>query len=275
VIAILGALQSELKPFHRYARLETLRRTPAASFAEGRWHGHDVVLVRTGIGKVHAAMGTQATLDRYAPERIVVVGSAGALDESLPLGTILIPREVAPHDVGSFFPDGFRPGGRTVATPGGWKRFVQAFPCASEWVAAALACAREQNLPAVEGRLVTGDQAVFSTTQRDWLRRTFDALAVDMESAAIAQVAAAHDVPLLVLRALSDYAGDETGFDTTPLRKATGDKPAVLGAVSRRLHHANFSLRHPRSAWRRRRFEQGVASAADNVALLLDKMWRE
>jgi len=272
VIAILGALQSELNPLRRYAHLEKPIRTPAASFVEGRWHGHDIVLVRTGIGKVHAAMATQATLDRYTPERIIVVGSAGALDESLPLGTVLIPREVAPHDVGSYFPDGFRPGGRMVATPEGWKQFVQAFPCASEWVAAALACAREQNVPAIEGRLVTGDQAVFSTAQRDWLRRTFDALAVDMESAAIAQVAAAHNVPLLVLRALSDYADDKTGFDTTPLQKTASSKPVSLRAAIRWLHRADFLLRHPRSAWRRHRFGQGVMAAADNVALLLDKL---
>lgn len=276
MIAILAALQSELEPLRRYVRLEAPVRTPAATFAPGRWHEREIVTVRTGVGKVHAAMATQSVLDRYSPARIVVIGSAGALTDELPLGTILVPREVAPHDVGTFFPGGFRPGSRLVGTPPGPRVFVRTFPCAAGLVEAALTCGRNHGLPVRDGKLLSGDQAIFSTARRDWLRRTFNALAVDMESAAVAQIAAAHGVPLLVLRAISDHAGDQTGFDTTPLHQATDALlPSIMGRTIGLAQRARYLLTHPRSAWRRHRFQRGITAASENVALLLDDLLRE
>jgi hypothetical protein len=145
----------------------------------------------------------------------------------------------------------------------------RAFVADPDLVALALTAARSLGLEAHEGPVVTGNQAVFSTARKRWLQQAFDALAVEMETAAVAQVAVAHGLPWGAIRAISDTADDSLTLDYSRLNVyLDGDRPRWRYQVSRLF----YLLVHP-AAWRRlRRLRRGLAAAAEGAALVVETM---
>jgi hypothetical protein len=121
------------------------------------------------------------------------------------------------------------------------------------------------------GTIVTGNQVIFATARKRWLHRTFDALAVEMETAAVAQVAVAHRLPWIAVRAISDTADDDLALDYGRLRLYLDDeRPAWRCRAGRWTYLAT----HP-GAWRRlRRLSRGLALASEQAARLVEAMLR-
>jgi len=202
-------------------------------FITGTMAGEAVVLHLCGMSMVNAAMSTQLILDRFNVQRIIVCGIAGGADPALEVGTVAIPARWAQYLEATFARDlgGEAYGPDILADGHGLKNFGMIFPHAADmrsggkgsrrklWFevdADLLAAARglKEDGLAVGGSGVSGPVFVDNAAFCAYLFETFAARAVDMETAAVAQVAHANDVPFLAVRGLTDRAGAEAGPNT-------------------------------------------------------------
>lgn len=207
VTAILSALPEEQQGL--LARLENARSQTLAGrrFHQGRLAGVEVVLVLSGIGKVAAAATTSLLCDRFGVSALLFTGVAGGLAPGVQVGDVVVGTQFLQHDLDAspIFPRWEVPGG-------GISRLS-----ADAGLAALLQGAARQSQPQRRchaGLIVSGDRFVSSAAESVRLCADLpDALAVDMESAAVAQVAADHGTPLAVLRSISDRADDAAHLD--------------------------------------------------------------
>lgn len=183
----------------------------------GHIGGLDVALMRCGIGKVHAALGANALVGLFRPGIVISSGVAGGLDATLHPGDVVAATEIAYHDV--------------WCGEGNVLGQVQGLPPRFACAADAVEAARRGG--ARTGLVVSGDRFVQASGELSAIKAAFpEALAVDMESGAIAQTCHILGVPFLALRAISDVVGDssqasqykgfwdtlaERSFDTTRL----------------------------------------------------------
>jgi adenosylhomocysteine nucleosidase len=180
----------------------------------------DVVLVESGIGKVNAAVVTTQLILQHKPEVILFTGVAGGLDPDLGVGDVVIGERAIQHDAGVRFD------GRLDAHQAGHIPFFNPTHTLGYYPSPALLETAKKALDqvafsevlgrlprSVVGVILTGDQFISSPIERERLHREFGAHAVEMEGAAVAQVADRFDVDCLVVRALSDMAGDDSELD--------------------------------------------------------------
>ena len=166
----------------------------------GKYKNHEIYLAQSGIGKVQAGMTTTLINERYQPDFIVNSGSAGGIGEGLHVGDVVISNKMAYHDVDA---TGF---GYKVGQLPQQELYFDADPDYVDGIAAA---AKRTGLTAHVGLIVTGDQFVDSKEKIATIKKSFpDALAAEMEGAAVAQVCTQFKTPFVVIRSMSDV-GDE------------------------------------------------------------------
>ncbi len=221
-IGILCALPEELRLYREEVERATAATHGWIEVVRGTLAGCRVVLVESGIGKVNAASAATVLVERYACDRLLLSGVAGALDPALSIGDVVVGTRVVQHDYGRADDDGivaYQPGGAPV--PGAGDRV--GWPLRADLLAHVHAALAEEPLPGIRARsgdvphvpavhfgtIATGDVFVASDAVRERIRARFGALAVDMESGAMAQVAERYGVAWLVVRAVSDLAGRE------------------------------------------------------------------
>ncbi len=235
-----------------YAALEGAVRDPHAfaingmTFVTGTLDGKAIVLMKSGVSEVNAAMTTQLVLDRFAVRRIVFSGIAGGVDPSLAIGDVVVPEDWGQYLEASFArktPAGWHPPESFAGAPANWqfiyprgttvanaatpaRRFftMQADPAlialARKVVPGVVlsACVEtaghQQCLPrppriSVGGTGVTAGIYADNAEYREYLFTAWHARVLDMESAAVIQVAYANTVPAIVFRSLSDLAGGD------------------------------------------------------------------
>jgi adenosylhomocysteine nucleosidase len=193
--------------------------------AEGHLDEVEVVVTEAGVGKVNAAIAVTLLVERYGCRCVVFTGVAGGLDPSLSIGDVVIANHLVQHDTGVLAESGlerYQPGHVPFFNP--VLRFGYTPP--GPLMDRVRHRVEDLRLPAIDlgdgvvrepelvlGRVLTGDQFVDSATARDRLHRDIGGVAVDMESAAVAQTAEALGVDYLVIRALSDLAGADSTTD--------------------------------------------------------------
>jgi adenosylhomocysteine nucleosidase len=179
----------------------------------GRHGGADVALAQCGIGKVNAAAAATLLLAVHGAEALIFSGVAGGLDPALEVGTVLLADRLAIHDYGYVSAGRFTPTAYGVI-PVGAPTLSEAVPVSAEVAQAfdRLVAALDGKLahPIRRGAVVTADYFLNCGETRERLHATFAAHAIDMESGAVAEVARAWNVPLYVIRTLSDLAGAES-----------------------------------------------------------------
>jgi len=189
-------------------------------FRSGSFASSPVVIAASGIGKVNAAMAATLAIDRFQPAVVLFTGVAGSLDGALQIGDVVIGERVAHHDTGVLEPDGLH------LYQSGHVPFVNptediGFAPSPELLAAARRSIPDAELSPVLGRrpdvvfgtIATCDQFIHSETDRIRLRTMLGARAIEMEGAAVAQVADRFGIDHLVIRAVSDLAGKESEID--------------------------------------------------------------
>jgi adenosylhomocysteine nucleosidase len=186
-------------------------------FWGGKLEGKDVIIVNSGVGMTNAAMTTQLLIDRYNPEEIIFTGICGGIDSSNHIGDIVIPERWATHDYGYYGKDGFVPDSIYVILPGQTKEAGVLFFEVDKAVLEKGKLAGQnlklkpvgERMPQVKigGKGVSGNSFIDQKEKRDYLKEKFDAQIVDMESAAVVQVANVNGIPVLVVRSCSDLAG--------------------------------------------------------------------
>jgi adenosylhomocysteine nucleosidase len=204
-IAIIGAMEEEVHVLRD--KLDNLKKEEVAGseYNVGTYEGKEVILLKSGIGKVNAAMATAILLEKYQPDVVINTGSAGGLHTDLNVGDVVISTEVRHHDVDvTAFNYEY---GQVPGMPA-------AFPADEKLKEIAKKCAEKVNgIQVVEGLIVTGDSFMNDPVRVEFVKGKFgDLYAVEMEAAAIAQVCYAFKVPFVVTRALSDIAGKESSI---------------------------------------------------------------
>ncbi|NUK30844.1 5'-methylthioadenosine/S-adenosylhomocysteine nucleosidase [Parageobacillus sp. VR-IP] len=201
--AIIGAMEEEVTILRD--QMEGRKETVIANceFSTGRINGVDVILSKSGIGKVNAAMATAILLERFRPNYVINTGSAGGFLAALNVGDIVISSEVVHHDV-----DVTAFGYEYGQVPGMPARYQ----ANKTLIDIAKRSAQEiNNVQVVTGLIATGDSFMNDPARVEFVRGKFPELcAVEMEAAAIAQVCIQFAVPFVIIRALSDIAGKES-----------------------------------------------------------------
>ena len=177
------------------------------------WVEDDLVLAQCGLGKVNAAAAAPLLLSAYGATTLIFSGVAGGLDPELEVGAVLLADRLAIHDYG------YVAAGRLTSTASGIIPIGAPTLTEPPGVEAAVAANLQRLADAVRPRLshpvrlgsvLTADYFLNCAETRVALRAPFGGDAIDMESGAVAQVAAAWGVPLYVIRTVSDLAGEDS-----------------------------------------------------------------
>ncbi|WP_108669506.1 5'-methylthioadenosine/S-adenosylhomocysteine nucleosidase [Peribacillus acanthi] len=202
-VAIIGAMEEEVTILR--GQLENLKQETVAGceYNLGTLNGVDVILLKSGIGKVNAAMSTAILLEKFQPDVVINTGSAGGFSPNLNVGDIVVSTEVRHHDV-----DVTAFGYEYGQVP----QLPAAFKADDKLVEVTLKAAESiHDVAVAKGLIATGDSFMNDPVRVEFVRGKFEDLqAVEMEAAAIAQVAHQFNVPFVVIRALSDIAGKES-----------------------------------------------------------------
>ena len=199
-IGIIGAMEEEVNRLKDV--MQDVQRESIASmdFYEGSLDGVPLVVVRSGIGKVNAALCTQILVDRYKINLVINTGVAGSLRDEIDIADVVLSTDALQHDMDA---TGF--GYEMGVIP----RMEQStFKADMDLVNLAKKVCKEV-IPEIgvhTGRVLSGDQFVSDTKKKEWLIKTFDGYCTEMEGAAIAQAAYLNNIPFLIIRAISDKA---------------------------------------------------------------------
>ncbi len=206
-VAIIGAMEEEVAEFLAHA--EDVRATERGTFRihEGMLFGKPVVIVKCGVGKVFAAMVAQHAIDRHDPSAVISTGVAGGLSPDFGIGDVVVSRDCAHHDMDARAL-GFALGHIPYSD---LRFFVTDAGLADRALGARLATGHK----VAAGRILTGDQFISGDrhSTHGHLTGELEGDAVDMETAAIAQVCNAHGVPFLSVRTISDKADGSAHVD--------------------------------------------------------------
>lgn len=204
-VAIIGAMEEEVTILRD--KIKGLEQVTIANseFNIGTIDGVDAVLLKSGIGKVNAAMSTAILLEKFKPDVVINTGSAGGYHKDLEVGDVVISTEVRHHDVDvTIFGYEY---GQVPQMPPAFLPDPKLFSVAEE------AAKELEDVNVAKGLIVTGDSFMDDPKRADFVRSKFDHLyAVEMEAAAIAQVAYQFGTPFVIIRSLSDIAGKESNL---------------------------------------------------------------
>ena len=248
VIGIMGAMQEELAAFLQAMPDEQCRSWAGRDFWVGRWQGQAVVAVLSRIGKVAAATTATALIERFGVDRIVFTGVAGGIGEGVRVGDVVLADGFVQHDMDAspLFPRHEVPlyGRSRFATDEDLSRDLAQ---AAQQVLAQVArhvgddAVREFALHAPRlhtGLIASGDRFVSTTTECRALQQALpEALAVEMEGAAVAQVCADYGVPFAALRTVSDRADDDAHADFSRFIRQVASRYS-MAMLSAWLKHA-------------------------------------
>ena len=246
VVGVLG-IAGEIAPIER--RLQDSREVAVRGyvFRVGTLNGRKVVVGRSGVGKVNAAIVTTLLIDEFNPSVILFSGTAGGIDPGLHPGDVVIGATMAQHDVGLQTSDGIRRRGLRNALTGDLDPLLVPAPEALLTVARrstqglSLPPVRtpggEDRMPRiVEGVIVTGDVFLSDEAHRVALRNTLGAAAVEMEGAAVVQTCRQFGVSCLVVRSITDRAdGQAQASYQQFLAMASENAASLVAAIIGRL----------------------------------------
>lgn len=207
MLGIIGAMDIEVKELREMMKNPQVQSVAGMNFYQGTIQGKEVVVVRSGIGKVNAGICSQILVDRYHVEGIINTGIAGSLKNEINIGDIVLATVAVQHDVdatGFGYPLGEIP-----------QMGIKEFPADEKLRELAATCSKKAN-PDIQvffGRVASGDQFISNKDKKNWISENFDAYCTEMEGAAIAQAAYLNQVPYLIVRAISDKADDSANMD--------------------------------------------------------------
>jgi adenosylhomocysteine nucleosidase len=207
--AIVSAMREELSAVLALMPDESRQVVAGREFWVGHLHGQEVVAVLSRIGKVAAATTATLLIERFGVDRIVFTGVAGGLGPHVKVGDVVVADSFLQHDLDAspIFP-------RHEVPLYGLSRFATDTQLSARLVAAARSAL--PGVPVHRGLVISGDRFVSTTAESRALQAALpDALAVEMEGAAIAQVCHDYALPFAAVRTISDRADDAACGDFT------------------------------------------------------------
>ena len=216
-LAIMGAMQEEIEPLLAHFKDVNVVEYANNKFYEVSYNGLEIVIAYSKIGKVFASLTASTMIEKFGCDTLLFSGVAGGINPKLQIGDLIIADKLCQHDldITAFgHPHGFVPGGKV---------FIET---TKELRDVAIKVANENNLKVIEGTIATGDQFVHSNERKQFIENTFNADALEMEGASVAVVCDALNVPFFILRAISDTADMDAGFDFDEFLKSSAKNSA-------------------------------------------------
>jgi len=203
-IAIMGAMPEEVAPI-----LERLDDVQEVNYAKNKYYkakykNIDVVVAYSKIGKVFSTLTATTMLELFACDILLFTGVAGAVNPELKIGDLVVASKLAQHDLDiTIFghPHGYVPEGSVYVSAD------------KDLIALSKIVASEMGVSVKEGIIATGDQFIASQERKDFIAKTFQADALEMEGASVAVVCDALGIPFFILRSISDSADMDASFN--------------------------------------------------------------
>lgn len=198
MIGIIAAMDCEVEDIKSVMEDGVEIQRGGMTFFKGKLHEKEVVAVKSGVGKVNAAMCTQMLIDLFQVNTLINVGVAGGVHPDLEIGDIVISEDSCQYDMDA----------RAFGHPRGEipNMDITFFKADQTLIELAEKAAVELQISYRIGRIMTADLGVNSSDLKEKLREEFGGLCVEMEGAAVGQVGMVNGIPYLVIRSISDKA---------------------------------------------------------------------
>ena len=219
-IGIIGAMQMEMDNLKEAMTVTGTETVSGVTFVLGEIDGVEIVAATSGIGKVFAAICTEAMILKYQPDQIINIGVGGSLTRDLGVLDVAVASQVCQHDMDT------SPIGDPVGLLSGINQIFLPTDCAMTEKLAEVLSARQINYR--KGTIASGDQFIAYDKQRDFIRSHFEAIAAEMEGASIGHVCYMNQVPFAILRSISDSEGGAMDYETFAEKAAVQSIEIVL-----------------------------------------------
>lgn len=216
-LAIMGAMEEEIEPLLKHFENVKINEYANNKYYEVSYNGLEIVIAYSKIGKVFASLTASTLIEKFGCDTLLFSGVAGGINPKLKIGDLIIANKLCQHDldITAFgHPFGYVPEGSVYVETSKKLREI------------AINVANESNITVIEGTIATGDQFVHSNERKTFIEETFNADALEMEGASVAVVCDALNVPFFVLRAISDTADMDAGFDFDEFLKSSAKNSA-------------------------------------------------
>jgi len=226
-IGIMGAMEEEISLFHNKIKVLSQETIGLRNYSVGKLHNRDIVLTFSRWGKVAAASTATTIIEQFGADIIVFTGVAGAVSKSLGIGDVVVATEAMQYDM-------------DISALPGFERFeipllgLSRFPFSEKYVKMAVESARNylfetlkkeldretldefgiSEPKAATGLIASGDRFIADSNSTEELIKSLpDLLCIEMEGGAVAQVCYEHNIPLLLVRTISDRADHSAVID--------------------------------------------------------------
>lgn len=203
--AIMGAMPDEVDQLAALLANRQSETYAGVEYVRGLLEGKEVVLCCAGMGKANAAATVQVLAGRCGAKRLIFSGIAGNLSDQIGIGDVVIGKRVVYHDA--------EPEMICQSAP-----YLKEFAGDKTLIAAAEAACRAAGVRYLTGTIATGDRFVGDSATKAAIAAQCAPDCVEMEGAAVCQIAARNGIPCVVLRAMSDNA-DESGHEVLVVKK--------------------------------------------------------
>ena len=195
---IIAAMQEEMKEIENIMQDKTETQIYELKFVKGTINESEVILVQAGVGKVNAARTTQILIDNFKIDVVINIGSAASAKDDLDIGDIVIGKKLVQHDfdITAFdHPKGF------ISNVG---QYMESDKELIEKIEGTVEQLNDKEFKIKIGTIASGDIFCTDLSMKNKITDTFDADAIEMEGAAIAQVCKLDNIPFIVIRGISD-----------------------------------------------------------------------
>lgn len=222
MIGIICAMKEELDEILIFAKDIQEEKYGSFNFIKGNIFGADCVLCTCGVGKVYAAMCTQALIIKYNPDFIINVGVAGGIAANVKIGDIAVASGVVQHDFDiSSFPN--RKKGEVAGID-----LVEIKT--TKWITDKILLCSSGISPIKihTGTILSGDQFICSPQKLTELKNEFGGIACEMESGSIGQVCYVNKKEFGIIRSISDNANNSSNTDFNKFIKSSSKNAAII-----------------------------------------------
>ncbi|GEL13038.1 methylthioadenosine nucleosidase (nucleoside phosphorylase) [Lapidilactobacillus concavus DSM 17758] len=220
-IGILVPMAEEIGLYQTKLSAVSIESIAQVEFTIGSYEGVELVLAQSGIGKVQAALTASLLFDHYQVDLVINSGSAAGVADGLSIGELVLSDRLVYHDV-----DVTGGGDYELGQVPGHDRYFYADQPVLKVVSAA---ATKLGIKTMSGLIATGDQFVADPNRVAAIKQEFAGVAaVEMEGAAVAQVAASFGKPFLIIRAISDNGDDSASVNFSEFVVQAGKNAATL-----------------------------------------------
>ena len=206
---IIAAMKEEMQEIKNIMQEIKEEKIYELTFIKGKINDKNIVLVEAGVGKVNAARVTQILIDKFDVQAIINVGSAGSANDELDIGDIVIGKKIVQHDfdITAFgHPKGY------ISNVG---QYVESDAQLINKMEQTINKLDQNEFKIKIGTIASGDIFCTELQMKNKIRTKFNADAIEMEGAAIAQVCKLDNIPFIIIRSISDKpnGNNEITFD--------------------------------------------------------------